>query len=739
MSDEDMFLPPGDRRGERGDARSKALENELRALFAPVAAPPGFRERLKADLLHGNERLVLVGAAGGSDRRLPRRPWVPARAMITHPRAAFATGALAVAAAVVLALSLNAAHFGPPLLPNAFGRHSGAPTKPTKGPGRPSVVSLTPTMAPATAMPPPASPTLRSAPPTATAPSVPAITRRTATPMGAVATATAAPTMTRGLAPAAAPTATRATANTATAQPTPIATSPATTATTIVAPSASATTETATTTPIARTPTPAIRTAPTAAPPTRAPAPTAPPTRAPAPTPTTAVLTPTPRPAILLHSTPRPRATAPVPATPTPRPVRVSKPRPTARPRHPNGIHSLPPTLPARTTPAPTRTASVTPAPSVPRATATAKPRPRPRTTARQVTPTAVPVATATRERVAPTPRPSATATATATARATAAPTMTATAVPTATATSIPTATATPAHNQLFPSNQLSLPVPGVTNAILGSPLRDALGFDQTQNVSYTVPVSWTLPQFASSLPVYPIARTPVTTTDALAIARQLGARNSLGVIPGADGQLETRVQLDGAPYTLTVYAGYGTPWFKLRALSPAPGILSSVRLSTQAGAWLQEHNVQRPDMRLLSAGDGAVTYGQTMDGAALLGPSVLSLSFDSRGALRELIDEYIVPHAPIPWPSQSSNNAAYDAITGQGLYTGPTTATVTGPALVSSVSIAYVGVSGVKSDYLEPVYVLGGAIPTTAGPSPQPFDLYISALNSSAGDTPQP
>lgn len=292
----------------------------------------------------------------------------------------------------------------------------------------------------------------------------------------------------------------------------------------------------------------------------------------------------------------------------------------------------------------------------------------------------------------------------------------------------------------LVPSSRLSFPVPYAGNAILGSPLRNALTPDLTAGaISYTVPASWTLPQFMPSLPVYPIARMPVTDTDVLDIVRQLGARDPRDIAPQPDGQITALIQLDNAPYTLTVYPGYGAPWFRLQAVASEPGTLSSVRLNAQAAGWLQEHNLQRADMRLLSITDGAVTYGQSVGGATLLGPSVLSLSFDSRGALRELTDEYIVPRQPVQSPAQSSNAAASGVVVrGEGLYTGPLTSTVTGPALIDSLTISYVGVSGgVKSDYIEPVYVLGGTVPTTSGP--QPFSLYTTALASPDGETPQP
>lgn len=284
------------------------------------------------------------------------------------------------------------------------------------------------------------------------------------------------------------------------------------------------------------------------------------------------------------------------------------------------------------------------------------------------------------------------------------------------------------------------MPLPYTSNAILGSPLQNALTPDQTQNISYTVAASWTLPQLGAPLPaVYPITRVPVTTTDVVEVARELGARVPRQLTPQADGSIVTELQLNGSPYSLTVSAGYGAPWFTLDALAPQPGSLSSVRLSNQADAWLRDHNLLRPDMRLLSAASGVVTYGQIIGGdTALLGPSALSLSFDGRGALREVTDNYIVLGTSMTAPLQSSNNAVSDAlVNGLGLYTGPLTSTVTGVAEVNTLTIAYVGVRGAKNDYLEPVYVLGGAVPTAAGP--EPFNLYVSALSLQDNTLSQP
>jgi len=297
-----------------------------------------------------------------------------------------------------------------------------------------------------------------------------------------------------------------------------------------------------------------------------------------------------------------------------------------------------------------------------------------------------------------------------------------------------PTASATPAaryNNVVNPNIQPSFPLPNPGNGVLNSPLQGALTADQTQNISYSVPMSWTLPQFLPQLPVYPIARVPVTGNDVVGVAHALGAPGALDMVQQTTGAIVARVQVDGAPYTLTVYAGYGAPWFKLQADAPLPGTISSVRLRDQAAAWLQAHNLLHPDMRLLSIADGVVQYGQTVSGTTVLGSTALSFSFDSRGALRDLTDEYIVPHAPFSAPAASSNNAASDAIGGQqGFYNGPPASTVTGPAAVSALTLAYVGVQGTKNDYLQPVYVLSGAVPTSSS-SPQPFAIYISALST--------
>jgi len=111
MGDDLTLRPPRDRRDRRDDAGRAALEEELRVLFAPIAAPHGFRERLKADLLHGNERLVLVAPVGAGEQPPPRTMWRRIEIVATHPRTTLVASALAVAAVIVLALLLNADRF----------------------------------------------------------------------------------------------------------------------------------------------------------------------------------------------------------------------------------------------------------------------------------------------------------------------------------------------------------------------------------------------------------------------------------------------------------------------------------------------------------------------------------------------------------------------------------------------------------------------------------------------------
>ncbi len=289
------------------------------------------------------------------------------------------------------------------------------------------------------------------------------------------------------------------------------------------------------------------------------------------------------------------------------------------------------------------------------------------------------------------------------------------------------------AHNVLVPASRQSFLLPSADNTALNSPLQDGLTTDAIQGISFTAPQSWTPPLLTSYyLPVYPIARVPVTTTDVMTVTRELGVGDARDITMQADGGIAAHIQVDGAPYTLTVYAGYGTPRFTLHALASEPGTLSSVRLTAQASAWLQYHGaLLHPDMRALPPSSGAITYSQTVSDTAILGPVALSLSFDGRGALRDLSYDYIVPNAPILAPAQSSIIAASTAILtydGQALYSGPPPTTATGPAVVSGLTLAYVGVRDVKDDYLEPVYVLNGDVNVGAA-GPQPFDLYISAL----------
>src|SRR5205823_10518922 len=99
------------------------------------------------------------------------------------------------------------------------------------------------------------------------------------------------------------------------------------------------------------------------------------------------------------------------------------------------------------------------------------------------------------------TPRPSATAT----ARPTATPRPSATPWPTVTATPSPTATARPNVVQI-PLGKVDVPVPNPDNGLLSSPLEGAL--TDAQPVSYSIPLSWTLPSVPPTLPVYPLTRT---------------------------------------------------------------------------------------------------------------------------------------------------------------------------------------------------------------------------------------
>lgn len=279
----------------------------------------------------------------------------------------------------------------------------------------------------------------------------------------------------------------------------------------------------------------------------------------------------------------------------------------------------------------------------------------------------------------------------------------------------------------MIPLAKPQLPVPNPANGVLSSPLNGTLTI--TQPITFSVPTSWNLPQVPPVLPVYPLTPTVATVTDAYTVAQQIKMGGVL-ITPQvrSDGSVVTTVQVGSVPYTLTVSGGYGEIWFTLQSIYPLAGELSAVRLPAIAAAWLRAHNLMRPDLGAPAASAAGVSYGQMIGAAPLLGPGAVQLDFDGAGTLRSLRYEHVTAPLATMWPAGSPAIAAAAWVDqGRGFYSGPTTSVITGTAAISGMSLAYVGVHGVTSDYLEPVYVLAGAVPTLSGA--QPFTVYTTAL----------
>lgn len=656
MSDGLPPLPPlSDDDVDDGD-----LERELRALFAPVPAPPAFRERLKAELLRAardDERLALVdagtalrGSIAPSPARLSDRVRAPLLLLAAHRRAsAIAVTALAAAAALLLALS---GAFGP-LFFNAQ---------------LPPVPTSTPTA---------------TAPATATAVPSPT-TRRVVAPLVRL-TATPRPTQT----PRPSPTATPWPSTTATNTPVPTPASAAATATVTRRPASTVAPPATTSTP---TPLPSATSTPVPPVPTSTPMPAATTQGQPATTGGTLAATAT---NTAVPPTATPRQTAAPTATPT-RVVGASTELSARKGSHAHVQRGVPPAV------SPTRPPTATPLPTY--------------------TPTSAPTATHTPTATpAPTNTPPPTATATATS----------TRIATATATPSPAATSTP-NAVRIPLVRTQAPVPNPDNAVLFSPLSGALAAGQP--VSYSLPQTTTLvlpPQAASltaispTVSIYPITPTQVTATAAYTIMSQIGVQSVLmSPQQQSDGSIVASVQLDEVPYTLTVYSGFGAPWFSLQSYNTGVGAPSAPRLAGWAAAWLRDHNLAQPDLQLIVAYDNSAYYGQNVAGLPLLRPQAAVISFDGSGVMRSLRYEYAVPGKAIQVAAQPPQAAVTAAIAaGQGLYRGPAPNTFTGIPTITSLSMGYAGVRGPGRDYLEPVYVLNGTVATTTGP--QGFNLY--------------
>lgn len=280
--------------------------------------------------------------------------------------------------------------------------------------------------------------------------------------------------------------------------------------------------------------------------------------------------------------------------------------------------------------------------------------------------------------------------------------------------------------------------MPNPNNAVLFSPLSGALAADQP--VSYSLPPTTTLqlPQAPASLNaisptllVYPITPTEATITDAVGIMTHIGVQSTLMAPQGrADGTVVASVQLDNRPYTLTVYAGFGAPWFTLHAFTAGVGAPSAPRLAGWSDAWLRAHGLARPDLGVLVAYGTSAYYEQNVAGLPLLRPWAAVVSFDGSGVMRDLRYEYVVPGTRVQAPAQAPSAALAGAIEqGLGLYRGPAPSTLSGPPTITGLSIGYAGVHGAGTrDYLEPVYVLNGTVATTSGI--QGFSLYARALS---------
>lgn len=638
------------------------LERELRALFAPVPAPTAFRERLKAELLRAarDDERLALVDTGTAPRGSIAPPPASLSDRVRAPLLLLAAHRRA-SAIVVTALAAAAALLFALKLSGAFGPSSFD-----------SALPPVPTSTPTATVP-------------ATATAVPSPTTRRAVALLVRLTATPHPTQTPR--------------PSSTATPQPSATSRP--ATPVLTPTSAAATATVTRQPVAR-----------AAPP-----------------------------AVTFTSTPLPSATSTaVPPAPTSTPIppaTTTRGQPATTGRIPAATETntaVPPTVTPRPTAALTATSTrvagasaelsarkgsharaqrdVQPAVS-PTRPSTATPRPT-------YTPTSAPTATHT---PVPTNTPLPTGTATATA--------THTAVPTVTATPSPAATSTP-NAVRIPLARPQAPVPNPDNAVLFSPLSGALAAGQP--VSYSLPQTTTLvlpPQAASltaispTVSIYPITPTQVTATDAHAIMTQIGVQSVLmSPQQQSDGSIVASVQLDDVPYTLTVYSGFGAPWFSLQSYDTGVGAPSAPRLAGWAAAWLRDHNLAQPDLQLIVAYDNSAYYGQNVAGLPLLRPQAAAISFDGSGVMRSLRYEYVVPGKAIQVAAQQPQAAVTAAIAaGQGLYRGPAPNTFTGIPTITSLSMGYAGVRGPGRDYLEPVYVLNGTVATATGS--QGFNLY--------------
>lgn len=280
----------------------------------------------------------------------------------------------------------------------------------------------------------------------------------------------------------------------------------------------------------------------------------------------------------------------------------------------------------------------------------------------------------------------------------------------------------------LIPLAQVKLPPPSPSNALLSSPLAATTYI--TQPIAFSFPVSWTLPQVPSQLPVYPLTTTAIGATNAYSVAQQLGG-NGLLMAPQVrdDGSVLSTVQIGQTPYTLTVYSGYGGAWFTLQSIYPSVGQASSTRLPQLADAWLRAHGLMHSDLALRAVSGQGVTYSQSIDGVPLLGPTSVALDFDGSGVLRALRYEYVATTpAPLLVAAEPPTFAASSVTQGAGgLYSGPTIASTTGTFAITGISLAYAGVHGVTGDYLEPIYLLAGTVPTSS--RLDPFTMYVTAL----------
>jgi len=300
---------------------------------------------------------------------------------------------------------------------------------------------------------------------------------------------------------------------------------------------------------------------------------------------------------------------------------------------------------------------------------------------------------------------------------------------------------------------QVSAPVPNPINGIFDSPLGSSVA--NQQPVSYTfaasltiaaVPYSLVQSPMTPTLAVYPLTRTAVTTADVPAVAEQLGVQDLLSE-PAEDGNgnVVATIQFDGMPYTLTVSGGYGATWFSMQTTEPRTDSLLTSRLVKQAPLWLQAHGLWRPDLHPVGVQGGDAIYGQTAGGLAVLGSAGVRVGFDSRGVLRDLRWDYVVPGAPVFQSAQQPKPALQQIIDNQQLYQGPDPSIIRGQAVYSTQTLAYVGVQGFRSGdgsiehaYLEPVYIVDGTVPTAIGD--QSLSLYLLALDyAGQAATPTP